>query len=43
MLIGIGVWIHTGTNDLLQAYWKVACMVAKEGLNEEHSKENKEI
>lgn len=27
-------WIHTGTNNLLKAYWKVACMVAKEGLNE---------
>ena len=24
------VWIHTGTDDLLQAYWKVACMIAKE-------------
>ncbi len=24
------VWVHTGTNDLLQAYWKVACMIAKE-------------
>lgn len=26
-------WIHTGTNNLLKAYWKVACMVAKEQLN----------
>lgn len=24
------MWIHTGTDDLLQAYWKVACMIAKE-------------
>lgn len=24
---------RTGTEDLLQAYWKVACSVAKEGFN----------
>ena len=24
------VWIHTGTDDLIQAYWKVSCMIAKE-------------
>jgi hypothetical protein len=28
------VWVHTGTNDLLQAYWKVACDVAKEEVDE---------
>lgn len=26
--------LHTGTDNLLKAYWKVACMVAKEELNE---------
>lgn len=28
---GNKVWMHTGKEDLLQAYWKVACMIAKEG------------
>lgn len=28
---GNEVWMHTGKEDLLQAYWKVACMIAKEG------------
>ena len=27
---GNKVWIHTGKEDLLQAYWKVACMIVKE-------------
>lgn len=25
--------LHAGTDDLLQAYWKVACILAKESLN----------
>jgi hypothetical protein len=29
--------------NLLQAYWKVACIVAKEEVDEEYSKKNKEI
>ena len=28
---GNKVWMHTGKEDLLQAYWKLACMIAKEG------------
>lgn len=28
---GNKVWMHTGKEDLLQAYWKVACMIVKEG------------
>lgn len=28
---GNKVWMHTAKEDLLQAYWKVACMIAKEG------------
>ena len=28
---GNKVWMHAGKEDLLQAYWKVACMIAKEG------------
>lgn len=31
---GNKVWMHTGKEDLLQAYWKAACMIAKEEVDE---------
>ena len=33
--LGNKVWMHTTKEDLLQAYWKVACMIAREGKDEE--------
>lgn len=27
---GNKVWVHTGKEDLLQAYWKVACMIVEQ-------------
>lgn len=31
---GDKVWMHTGKEDLLQAYWEVACEIAKEVADE---------